>query len=91
MGHTEFTRMLGEHGMLGALSVILLLAMAWRALRAKGATFSRGVQASFLTWSLLSMLHVAMRIAAISFVFGLAFLQEAGQQNRRDSQRGAVP
>ncbi len=80
MGHTEFTRMLGEHGIFGAVSVVLLLTMAWRAVSRREATFTRGIRASMLAWSLLSMLHVAMRIAAISFFFGLAFLQEDAPQ-----------
>ncbi len=72
MGHTEPSRMLGEHGIGGAISVLLLIIMAIKCLSQRGSTFGRGVRASMLAWSLASMLHLAMRIAAVSFVFGLA-------------------
>jgi O-antigen ligase len=73
--HTEYTRLLGEHGILGAVALLLLIGMAAkRYFSAKDST-ARGVIGSFLLWPLVVMTNAAMRIAAISFTFGLAFAE----------------
>ena len=70
--HTEYTRLLAEHGIAGILAIILLVVMAMRAyLRSPGAQ-SKLWAAVFLVWPLVEMSHAAMRVAAISFLFGLA-------------------
>ena len=72
--HTEYTRLLAEHGSFGLLALILMLAMASRAyLRAPGFQAKAWVTV-FVGWAMLEMLHAAMRIAAISFVFGLGMI-----------------
>ncbi len=70
--HTEYTRLLAEHGMLGAVSLLLLFAMAAGLVLRTRNPQARAITAAFATWSLLSMFHVGMRVAAISIVFGLA-------------------
>ena len=70
--HTEYTRLLAEHGIPGVLAIALLIAMAIRAyLHAPGWQSTLWV-AVFLAWPLVEMSHAAMRVSAISFIFGLA-------------------
>lgn len=73
--HTEFTRLLGEHGILGLAALILLLGMAVKQYFSAQGSINRGVVGSFLLWPLTVMTNAAMRIAAISFTFGLAFAE----------------
>jgi O-antigen ligase len=74
--HTEFTRLLAEHGMLGVLALLLLAMMsAHQFLKSRRNAAMRAVVLCFTLWSLLSTTHSAMRIAAIPLIFGLAFTQ----------------
>jgi hypothetical protein len=70
--HTEFTRLLAEHGLLGLGALILLIAIAVRGVRQAGRGWGQEVTVALLAWSLCDMSHSAMRIAATAFVFGLA-------------------
>lgn len=70
--HTEFTRLVAEHGSLGILAILLLFIMAIRNfLRARNAE-SKALVTSAAAWSFLFMLNSAMRLAAPSFLFGLS-------------------
>ena len=72
--HTEYTRLLAEHGTAGLLAILVLLLMPIRAyLRAPGLESQAWVSA-LLGWSLMEMSHAAMRMVAISFLFGLALV-----------------
>jgi hypothetical protein len=73
--HTEFTRLVAEHGSLGLLAIVMIGATALTALARAPSTWSRGVTASCSIWTLASMLHADMRIAAVSLVFGLGQLR----------------
>lgn len=70
--HTEYTRMLAEHGALGALAIVVLLALAARAFLGARTLQARAFVAGMLAWVLLFLLVNAMRLAAPSFVFGFA-------------------
>jgi hypothetical protein len=70
MVHTEFTRLIAEHGALGVIALLLLFGMALLTLRDSRRGVPRGLAACFTGWALLSMIHLAMRIAAPSFMFG---------------------
>lgn len=72
--HTEYTRVLAEHGAAGLLALMIMLAMAIRAyLRAPGRAERMWI-AALAGWSLMEMSHAAMRIVAIAFLFGLAMV-----------------
>lgn len=71
-GHTEFTRLLAEHGTFGLIALVLLCAMAAQVLLRRADPVSRGISTAFLAWSMLSMMHADMRVAAMGFIFGLA-------------------
>jgi O-antigen ligase len=70
--HTEFTRMLAEHGILGVLSFCFLLVLAIRTVANARTPASRALVAAMLTWFGLFLLVNAMRLAAPAFLFGLA-------------------
>lgn len=70
--HTEFTRLLAEHGLLGLLAFGILLLIGYQAYRLAPTVLAKGWVASLIGWSMAEMAHSAMRIAAISFVFGIA-------------------
>jgi O-antigen ligase len=71
--HTEQTRLLAEHGLLGLGSLLLLFLMAWQAFRRARTPAQRALVVSLVAWTMLYMLHAAMRLGAAGFVFGLAF------------------
>jgi O-antigen ligase len=71
--HTEYSRLLAEHGMFGLLSLLLLLGMVARQWFFTEATpTGRALTASSFVWALLYMTHAAMRLLAPAYLFGLA-------------------
>jgi hypothetical protein len=80
--HTEYSRMLAEHGLAGLLSLILLLCLAGERLVKRGSPFQKALALSLTLWALLFLSHSAMRLAAAPFLFGLGaalFGNAAGQ------------
>lgn len=73
--HTEQTRLLAEHGAFGIIALITVLAMAATRFLQTNSLMMRAFVTSMLFWVLLYMAANGMRIAAPSFVFGLAFLR----------------
>jgi O-antigen ligase len=72
--HTEFSRMLAEHGTFGLLALLMLIgAGTWNLWKAKGAQH-KALVAAAMVWSFLFMTNAAMRIVAPAFMFGLAFI-----------------
>jgi hypothetical protein len=70
--HTEFTRLLSEHGLFGAAAILILVFVAWQNVRRAASDRARGLGLAMITWSCLFMLNSAMRLAAPSFLFGLS-------------------
>lgn len=70
--HTEFTRLLAEHGIMGLWALVVLFVIAFRSLRSAPTPFTRGIALAFAGWALTEMFHSAMRIVAVSFTFGLS-------------------
>lgn len=70
--HTEYTRLLAEHGVLGLVSLSAFGLMALQAYRRQSAPIGRGVALALLAWVILYMSVNGMRLSAPAFVFGLA-------------------
>jgi hypothetical protein len=70
--HTEATRLVAEHGTLGATAGLLLMLMAWRGVFWTRGPRSQAIAAALVIWSFLYMANAAMRLAAPSFMFALA-------------------
>ena len=69
--HTEYTRLLAEHGSLGLLALLTLLWMSLKRFLRRLPPTSKAYVLSFTVWALLFMFHSAMRLVAPSFIFGL--------------------
>ena len=71
--HTEYTRMLAEHGLFGLVSMLLLFASVVLNVRRISDARVRALIAALAGWALVFMLDKAMRTAAPAFMLGLAF------------------
>jgi hypothetical protein len=72
--HTEYSRMLAEHGTAGLVALLILLMMAIRAYSRAPSLEAQTWVAALLAWPMMEMSHAAMRVVAISFLFGLALV-----------------
>lgn len=70
--HTEFSRMLAEHGLFGLLSLLLLTFMAIDNFR-RSDPQHRALIIGASSWGLLYMSGNAMRLLAPAFIYGIAF------------------
>lgn len=73
--HTEFSRLLAEHGAFGIGVIVLMVAMAVRAIRGQPDLLGTAFAAACVGWSVAEMAHSATRLAAVAFVFALARVQ----------------
>jgi hypothetical protein len=71
--HTEYSRCLAEHGFLGLMALFLLGLMFLQAFLRASTPWAKGLTLAFMVWSLMEMSHAAMRLAAISYFYGLPF------------------
>jgi hypothetical protein len=86
--HTEFTRILSEHGSFGAFAMLALLAgIGWR-LSKRAPAHHKSLTAAMLGWAAAYMGNSAMRIVAPSFAVGLAF--SLGDPDEADEPAAAV-
>ena len=71
--HVEYSRMLAEHGILGLISLILLISLPFSSFYSCKKTNGRFIIILFASLAMLTMTHSAMRLAIPSFIFGLIF------------------
>jgi len=90
--HTEFSRELAEHGVLGLFAVIILCYLVYLRLRRSEPPAQKALAAAFITWAILFMTHSGMRLAAPGFIFSLAWVTPVGLGGARTtlSQRDDV-
>ena len=69
--HTEYSRLLAEHGSLGVAAIALLLGVTLYRVLSRRLPLSKSISISFSVWALLYMTHAATRMVAPSFAFGL--------------------
>jgi hypothetical protein len=72
--HTEFTRLLAEHGLFGAVGILLLLAMTWIAVRQTPVAY-KSYCITLVVWCLTQMAYANLRLSAVAFLFGFACLR----------------
>lgn len=70
--HTEYTRMLAEHGLLGLIAIGCMVAMVVQGFRRQKIPWGHAWTLAFAAWALADMSHAATRIAAPSLAFALA-------------------
>lgn len=73
--HTEFTRILAEHGLFGVVAIGLLGAMVVSGFRHSRSQWNRLLVAAASVWALTTMLHAATRLGAVGLVFALTQLR----------------
>ncbi len=71
--HTEFSRLVSEHGSFGAFAILMLLVTGVRNVYMAPSAREKGLAGSVTVWSLMFMLNAAMRTASPAFMFGLGF------------------
>jgi O-antigen ligase len=71
--HTEFARLLAEHGVFGIGAGLLLFFMAWNNLRRARSPLLKATVVAAMAWAFLFMAGSGMRLVAPSFMFGLSF------------------
>ncbi|MGH9841787.1 MAG: O-antigen ligase family protein [Blastocatellia bacterium] len=69
--HTEFSRLLAEHGAFGLVAIFVLLCMAFQHFAQAPTARGKAIAGSMTAWSLLFMTSAAMRLVAPGFIFGL--------------------
>lgn len=70
--HTEYTRLLSEHGVLGIAAMAVLLTLAYRVFRMTRDLTSRAMVLALLVWCGMFLAVDAMRVVAPAFAFGMA-------------------
>lgn len=70
--HTEYGRLLAEHGSLGLAVIALLIGITLFRVFSHRSPISKAISTGFTVWALLYMLAAATRMVAPSFAFGLA-------------------
>jgi hypothetical protein len=70
--HTEFTRMLSEHGILGAAALVLMLVMSIRSVVRQSSGWPKAFSASLVAFALIFMTGSGMRMAIPSFLLAFA-------------------
>ncbi|MBX3744363.1 MAG: O-antigen ligase family protein [Verrucomicrobiae bacterium] len=81
--HTEYTRLLSEHGLLGLAAGGFLAAIGWVAWRARGQPYIRSSLVAGYLWGMLFMAVTAMRTATPGFLIGMALARHEGQPRPR--------
>ena len=69
--HTEYSRLLAEHGVFGIGVIILLFILPFKIFKSR-VGIARSISLSLATWSLLFMFHSATRLVAPSIIFSFA-------------------
>jgi O-antigen ligase len=70
--HTEFSRMIAEHGLFGVASLIVIAVMFISNVRRTRSGPERMIVVSLIAWGALFTLHAGMRLVAPSFAIGLS-------------------
>lgn len=73
--HTEYSRLLAEHGMFGFFAIITLVVMCVQAFRSALCSWNRLLVVSMALWSLATMTHNATRLSVVAMAFGFMALR----------------
>lgn len=88
--HTEFTRLMSEHGLLGGLAIVFLIAASISNLRKQTTRSGKAIVAGAIVWSGLFMTNAGMRLAAPAFLWGLSFVLVVGADAARRGKHQLV-
>ena len=88
--HTEYTRVLASHGFFGLISLFALAMICLKTVLRAPKNLAQGWSAALITWSVMEMMHAAMRISAIGFVIGLAAAGWATEENNTPTTKNEL-
>ena len=71
--HSEFTRMLAEHGLFGLISLLSILLLSYNEYK-KRVDYNRVFLATMSMLAILTMFHSAFRIALPGFIYGISYV-----------------
>jgi len=80
--HSEFGRLLAEHGSLGVVFLVVLIGLVIRKMILLS-SFNKIWFVTFIVYAFLTINHAAMRTALPGFVFGLAFIVLVSNSERK--------
>jgi len=87
--HTEYTRLLAEHGLLGLTALFLLVGFVGLNFLRQQKT-GRAFAAGILVWALAFMMVSAMRLAIPAFLVGLSFARLKLENDSRSPARRRI-
>jgi O-antigen ligase len=94
VAHTEYSRLLAEHGSFGLVALLIMVAIVIGRFTRKQEPLEKAYALSFTTVALLFMVHAAMRLVMPAFMFGLGgftFVSEeqleASKQNEQNGKK----
>jgi hypothetical protein len=89
--HTEYSRLVSEHGILGVLFMLIgLIGMPIYFFFSHKDPLTRFFFVAFYLLSMLTMFHAAMRLALPGVVFGAAFMQVISEKNQKEKFKEAL-
>jgi len=74
IAHTEYSRMLAEHGILGLFSLLMLIGISITQLLLSCSIKNKFIQILFGVLAVLTLGHSAMRLAMSPFIYGFLFI-----------------
>jgi O-antigen ligase len=83
VSHTEFSRLVAEHGIFGIFAIGALILMILYNFKRQNSDFGRAFVLGFVAWSCLFMLNAGMRLAAPSLILGMIYLTVIDPQTRK--------
>jgi len=86
--HTEYTRLLAEHGIFGLAALMILLSICVKRFFLPVSFQQKAIITAFTTWTLLFMFHSATRLVAPSLLFGLSSASISLENDKLSKQNG---
>jgi hypothetical protein len=72
--HTEYTRLLAEHGLPGLVAILVMIAIAIRSVRSQVLFEGRIIAIVLVVWTASEVAHAATRLSMAPYLFALAAL-----------------
>ncbi len=89
--HTEYTRLLAEHGLFGILIMFLMGWMLLKRYLGNAPGLGRAVSAAMAVWALTVMVHSATRLVVVPFALVLAFMAWRLEEERARAETDGLP
>ncbi len=89
--HTEYTRLLAEHGLFGILIMFLMGWMLLKRYLGNAPGLGRAVSAAMAIWALTVMVHSATRLVVVPFALVLAFMAWRLEDERAPAETDGLP